>query len=343
MAGWRNKLKDDPLPWLLENDTSQPGIRYFTLKDLLEMPEDDSEVKGALAAVMSTGPVPAILSAQEAEGNWGEPGPGYMGKYRSTVWSIMFLAQLGADGGDPRVRLGCEYVLTHTVARHGGFAVYGTPSTFIHCLGGNLGAAMIDLGLLDDERLQLALEWQARNITGEGLVGIENKNVLERFYKSSTCGPVFACAANNRLSCAWGAVKAMLALSKVPSPRRVPEMNSALKTGADFLLSRDPAIADYPMGYAEKPNTSWYKFGYPIGYVTDVLQNLEALVLLGYAQDPRLKSALEMVENKQDAQGRWKMEYSYNGKTWIDIEEKGEPSKWVTLRALRVLKEAYPE
>ena len=74
--------------------------------------------------------------------------------------------------------------------------------------------------------------------------------------------------------------------------------------------------------------------------MTDVLQNLEALTLLGYGQDTRLQSALELLLSKQDNLRRWKMEYTYNGKTWVDIEQKGEPSKWVTLRALRVLKHA---
>jgi hypothetical protein len=54
--------------------------------------------------------------------------------------------------------------------------------------------------------------------------------------------------------------------------------------------------------------------------------------------DPRLDEAIELVLSKQDAQGRWPMEYSYNGKMWIDVEEKGKPSKWVTLRAMRMLK-----
>ena len=92
------------------------------------------------------------------------------------------------------------------------------------------------------------------------------------------------------------------------------------------------------MGYSEKPNRSWFRFGYPIGYVTDVLQNLELLTALGYGDDPRLSNAVELLLSKIDAQGRWKMEYTYNGKTWVDIEEKGRPSKWVTLRALRVLR-----
>ena len=135
----------------------------------------------------------------------------------------------------------------------------------------------------------------------------------------------------------------MLALSKVPSTLRTPTMRAAIDRGVEFLLSRDPAVADYPMGYAEKPSSSWFKFGYPIGYITDVLQNLEVLAALGKAQDTRLSHALELVKSKQDSQGRWKLEYSYNGKTWVDIERKGQPSKWVTLRALRVLKAAYPE
>ena len=77
------------------------------------------------------------------------------------------------------------------------------------------------------------------------------------------------------------------------------------------------------MGYAENPSSSWFKFGYPIGYVTDVLQNLEVLIFLGCAQDPGLHRALEMMESKQDRQWRWKLEYSYNGKTWVDVEKKG--------------------
>jgi hypothetical protein len=134
----------------------------------------------------------------------------------------------------------------------------------------------------------------------------------------------------------------MLALSKVPEAARTPVMDAAIQMGIDFLLGKHPATAEYPMGYAEKPSRSWFRFGYPIGYVTDVLQNLEVLTALGYGHDPRLTNAIELLLSKRDnAQvGRWKMAYSYNGKTWVDIEKVGQPSKWVTLRAARVLKRA---
>jgi hypothetical protein len=191
---------------------------------------------------------------------------------------------------------------------------------------------------LGDERLEKGLDWLARSITGEGIAPAGEREAPVRYYRSGNSAPGFACSANNHLPCAWGAVKAMSALRKVPESSRTPLMQEAVKAGVEFLLGHDPAVADYPMGWASKPSRSWFQFGYPIGYVTDVLQNLEVLTALGYANDPRLWPAVELVRSKQDGHGRWKLEYTYNGKTWVDVEEKGKPSKWVTLRALRVLK-----
>jgi len=335
---WTEQLNKDPLPWLLEEDQENPAVRYFALTELLEKSKKDAEVRAAQKAVMRSGPVPAILEAQAAEGYWVEPGPGYLPKYRSTLWSVTFLAQLGADGGDPQVRAGCEYALEHTQTAEGGLSMTGARSGLIHCLQGNLGAALIDLGWLEDERVQQALDWLARSITGEGIAPAEDKGAEVRYLRSGNSGPGFACSANDHLPCAWGAVKAMLALSKVPKKARTKAMKEAIEAGVEFLLGCDPAAADYPMGYNDKPNRSWFKFGYPIGYVTDVLQNLEVLTALGYGSDPRLDRAIDLMLSKQDEDGRWSLEYTYNGKTWVDIEEKGKPSKWVTLRALRVLK-----
>ena len=288
MPYWKELLKGDPLPWLLEPDTVQPAIRYFTLRDILGHDNSNSEVKKAQAAIMSSGPVPVMLAAQQPEGYWNKPGPGYGPKYQGTIWSVIFLAQLGADGANPQVHTSCEYVLSHSIANNGGFSANGTPSAVIHCMAGNLGSALIDLGWSGDKRLQAALEWQARTITGEGIADSQNKDSVERYYKSGTTGPLFACSANAGLSCAWGAVKAMLALGKIPLSKRSPRIQSAIQQGTDFLLSRDPAVADYPFGPGSRINSSWFKFGYPIGYVTDVLQNLEVLVALRQAQHTRL-------------------------------------------------------
>lgn len=324
--------------WLLEADPANPGVRFFALRDLFDQAAGAPEVAAAQAAVMSSGPVPVILAAQEPAGYWVEPGPGYYPKYTGTVWQLTFLAQLGANGRDLRVAAACDYVLDNARSRYGGFSAGADPGGQIHCLQGNLVAALINLGRLGDPRLDEALDWLARSITGAGIAPAKEKDAAVRFYRSGNSAPGFACSANNHVPCAWGAVKAMLALSKVPEGARTPSIRAAIEVGSAFLLSRDPAVADYPMGYATKPSQSWFRFGYPIAYVTDVLQTLEVLTALGYGGDARLRPALDLLLSKRDKAGCWRMEYSYNGKMWVDIERKGEPSKWVTLRALRILR-----
>jgi hypothetical protein len=272
-------------------------------------------------------------------GYWVEPGPGYNPKYRSTVWAVLLLAQLGASAAaDARVGQACAYLLDHALTANGQFTASGTPSGTVDCLQGNLCWALPALGC-DDPRLETAYEWMARTVSGEGIAPASERNAPLRYY-AGKCGPDFVCGANNRLPCAWGAVKVMLAFSNLSVSQRTPLVQRALQRGVDFLFSTDPAGAAYPTGYSDKPSGNWWKFGFPVFYVTDLLQNVEVLVRLGHAADPRLAHALDVIRDKQDKLGRWALEYSYEGKTWVDFGPKRRPNKWVTLRALSVLKAA---
>jgi hypothetical protein len=327
----------EPYAWLLEPET--PAVRHLALRDLLDRRVDDPEVAAARRAAMTSPPIASILAAQHPDGYWEKPGPGYATKYRGTVWQVIFLDQLGADPTDDRVVRACEYVLAHSQAPRGGCGASGRateepppPSAVIHCLNGNLLRALIGFGRLDDPRVQRAIEWEARAITGVG---------MERWYASGTKGPGFRCAANENAPCAWGAVKAMLGLARIPSAVRSGLVERAVEQGAEFLLSRDPSKADYPMGWGNsRPSGSWFRLGFPSGYVADVLQILEALCELGHGSDARLTKAFDWLLTKQVGPGRWLNEYAYNGKTWVDIEPQGRPGKWVTLRACRVLRAA---
>ena len=326
------------MDWLLEKDAENPGVRYFALTRLLGCPADDPEARAARRAVLESGPVPAILAAQDPGGFWVQPGTGYYPKYRGTVWSLIYLAQLGADAAEVRVRAGGEYLLDHALAANGVFTLTGAPSGNVACLAGNLGAALFDLGFGGDPRLRQALEMTARFVTGGGIAPAQETGVPLRYYKSGTCGPGFCCSANMQLPCAWGAVKVLRALARVPVVERTPLIQSGLEAAVEFLFSVDPATAAYPAGMSDKPSRSWFQFGFPLFYVTDVLQTAEALTDAGCGGDPRLAATYDLILGKQDSTGRWKMEYVYTGKTWADIEQKGKPSKWVTLRARQVLK-----
>jgi hypothetical protein len=260
-----------------------------------------------------------------------KPGGGYSPKYRSTIWQVIWLAELGADAADKRVRRGCEYVLSHSLAPNGAFSYNQkpVPSGSVHCMNGNLVWAFFQLGFGDDPRVQTALEWIAGAITGEGPI---------KFHASGTAGPGFACGVNLGQPCGWGANKSMRALLAVPARGRTPLVERALNRGAEFLLSRDPATANYP--YTGRVSSTWLKLGFPLSYWSDVLETVANLVALGHGHDPRLERAWSFVMGKQDAQGRWPLENPLHGKMWADIEARRKPSKWVTLRALRAIKAA---
>lgn len=318
--------------WLLEPDNI--GVKYLTSRYLLKT--EPNQLEDLEHQAHSRGPISEVLANMEKEGYWCQPKAGYNPKYTGTVWSIILLSQLGASiKMDKRIATACAYLVDHTLIKSGQFTMNGLPSGTMDCLQGNQCAALLDLEY-EDPRIDSALEWMARTVTGEGIAPMSDKSAPVRFY-AGKCGPNFACGANNKLPCAWGAVKVMLAFSKLPLEKRTPLINRAIDAGVDFLFSRDPAKADYPCGYANKPSGNWWKFGFPVFYVTDLLQNVEALVGLGYGKDPRLSNALNIIREKQDAQGRWKLEYDYSGKIWVDFGAKGQPNKWVTLRALKVL------
>jgi len=333
---WKSQLHGDPLPWLLK--PGNPGVRYLAMRDLFDLSPDDKKLMSARKASHKEGPIAEILSHMEQEGYWVKPGPGYTVKYRSTVWALILLAQLGASVyEDKRVDQGCKYLVDH-MAEGGQFTstTSGAPSGTIDCLQGNMLWSLMEMGY-DDPRMDKAYKWMARTVTGDDIAPMEDKNATVRYY-AYKCGPAFACGVNNKLPCAWGGVKVMLAFSQLPAAKRTPLIKKAIKQATDFFFNIDPVTAKYPTRDDSKPNRDWWKFGFPVFYITDLLQLAEAMVRLGYGNDKRLANTINLIREKQNETGQWLMEFDYPGKTWSDFGEKKQPNEWVTLRALRVLK-----
>jgi hypothetical protein len=332
------------LEWLLEEH--DPGVRYLALRDILGLKADDRELARACQAAHEEGPIAQVLNAMHPDGYWVIPGPGYFKKYRSTVWAVILLAQLGARPEyDKRITQACDYLLEKNLCANGQFSVNGTPSGTVDCLQGNLCAALTTLGC-EDSRLEAAYDWMRRTVTGEGMAPQSDKHADFRYY-AYKCGPGFACGVNNSLPCAWGASKVMLAFASLPVSKRTPHFQKSIAQGVDFLFSVDPATAAYPSppprpsskprdpNLVVKPNRAWWKFGFPVFYVTDILHIVEVLSALGYGMDERLDNAYELIRSKQDERGRWALDYEYNAKTWVNFGRPKEANKWVTLRALR--------
>jgi len=340
----KSALKADPIDWLLEPD--DPGVRYLALRDIVEA--DEKEIDAARHKAHREGPIAKILAEMNPEGYWVAPGNVYAYKCRGTSWSIILLAQMGGSvEEDERIATACSYLLDHALARGGQFSSSGDASRTFNCFQGNMLTSLMDLGCRD-ERVDTAYEWTARTVTGEGLPNKVNPDGLPPaegvpgpFRSLKYVGPRFACRTNGNMPCGWAGVKVMMAFSRLPVERRYGLIKQAIEVGVDFFLSTDPATASFPGHRTGEPDKRWWQFRFPSFWGADILQIAEAFTALGYGGDPRLANTLDLVLSKQDENGRWPLEYvDKNHKMWVKYGSPGEPNKWVTLRALRMLKQA---
>jgi hypothetical protein len=133
-----------------------------------------------------------------------------------------------------------------------------------------------------------------------------------------------------------GIVKGLKGLSAIPQERRTKEIQDTINQAAEFLLIHHIYKCSHDLNKTSKPG--WLKFRFPLMYQTDVLEILDILTELGIA-DSRMNDALNIVLSKQDDMGRWRTENtSITDKLLIPMGQKGEHSKWITLKAIRVLK-----
>jgi len=334
VTDWRSTLNADPTEWLLER--KNPSVRYFTLTEILGKPENDILVKETKEDIMKTGIVPAILAKQRKEGNWEKPERFYTAKYKGTVWQLLVLAELKADGSDGRIKKACEFILEDSQDHaSGGFSMNtgastggGRHSGVIPCLTGNMIWALIRLGLLEDPRTRRGIDWIVTYQRFDDGVGEGPKGwPYDRF------GMCFG-----RHSCHMGAVKALKALAEIPASKRSKEVNETIKNGVEYMLIHHIHKRSHNLDRVSKPG--WLKFGFPLMYQTDALEILGILTKLGY-NDKRMQEAIDLVVSKQDRQGRWKLENTFNDRFQVSIERKGKQSKWITFKALEALKRFY--
>jgi hypothetical protein len=330
-AAGRSESRDGyPIDWLLEEHN--PSVRYLTMTRILGRSEKHPEARNARRQIMRTGVVPRILDRQ-TDSCWNSPGRFYRDKYRGTAWQLIVLAEHEADRHDPRIRAACEYILEHSQDREGyGFAYDesagaggGRHSEVIPCLTGNMVWSLVKLGFLDDERVQRAIEWITTYQRFDD--GVAEPPTGWPYDRYEMCW--------GRHSCHLGVVKALKALTAIPKGRRNAAIKKSIATATDYLLAHHIYKRSHDLSKASKPG--WLKLQFPLMYQTDILEVADLLLELG-CRDDRMDDAVEIISRKRNSKGQWSLESTLNGKFWVNIEKKGMPSKWITYRALKVLK-----
>ena len=334
MGDWKSALKADSTDWLLE--TENPSVRYFALSQIIDKPQNDPEVSATKKAIIRAGVVPKIFAKQNSDGSWESPEKFYTAKYKGTVWQLLILSELGVDQKDERVRKACEFILGNSQDhKSGGFSAWlsvkeggGRYSGVLPCLTGNMVWSLIRLGLLDDERVQRAITWIVRYQRFDD--GETRPPKIWPYEKATNCF--------GKHSCHMGVVKSLKALSEIPADKRSEDTTATIEKGAEYLLKHHIHKRSHNLTRVSKPG--WLRFGFPLMYQDDVLEILGILTKLGY-RDERMQEAIDLVISKQDETGRWNLENTFNGRFQTNIEQKGEPSKWITNNALTALKRFY--
>lgn len=302
---WQANVKDDPLSWLLEEEN--PSARYLALRDLLDCDECDSQATDARAAILDWPPVRDILALMDPVDFWGQAEKPFYGGAMSTHATLHLLASLGMDR-TPQLEAACENLLEHGQHESGGFSD-GTEGRILLCHTGNAVQTLIHFGYGRDPRVKRALAYLAERCTApDGL----------------------ACLYADGGECQWGLAKVLAAFADVPLADRTAEQEqaTAMLAGAVLGCSLDCKIQ----------HPDWLNFGFPLDYQSDLVELCDVLARLEYGPEPRFQYLLDIVLDKQTAEGRW---IKQNGTRALQVEEIGQPSKWITIRALRAIKHAH--
>ncbi|HVN55695.1 MAG TPA: hypothetical protein VMT46_15280 [Anaerolineaceae bacterium] len=307
---WKSLLHADPTDWLLE--PSNPSVRYFTLRWLLDLPEDEPQVCAAQEAIAQSAPVQKIFKQMHPAGYWGsDPNP-----HAGCRGRLLLLTWLGYRGD--AVRPAIEYYLNGILSPEGAYAVeMKGRAIFLPCHAANLLRLMLWNGLADDPRTARLMDW---------LIGVQQPD------------GVWACISKlNAYPCLWATAVTLRAFRELPLGLLTPQVEQVRQRAIDLILRSNL----YRYG-KDKPSPLWFKFGYPLQWDSDLLEMIELLAPFISAEDPRIQSALKLVLDKQDPAGRWPAEKDPKGGKWmlayLPFEELGQPSKWVTLHAMHMLK-----
>lgn len=302
MQNWYKRLTGDPLPWLLEAEN--PSVRYWALIDILDRPASDPEVKQARVAIARQPLVIELFALQHPQGYWGddETKP-YTAQGAVAVLTLLHM--LGVTP-DKRTEVGCDSFLKFCQHESGGFSLAKKlRSGIFPCTTGEHLPFLVYFGMGNDARVRAAFAFLVKDMSTEDAID---------------------CGRYQHRDCLWGAIAALKGLSALPADMQSAQSKRVVKRLANALLD-----AKYDF---EGEHKRWLTFGVPRTW--DLLSALQALAAHGYAHDPRFASLLERVLSRQDEQARWLC--GSVSRTW-PIEKRNQPSKWITLDALRVLKQ----
>lgn len=295
--------------WLLAGD---PAIRWQVMCDLLGAPP--AEVSREQTRVAEEGWGARLLAKQDASGRWSRGI--YTPKWTSTTYTVVLLHSLGLPPEHPQALAGCRLLLDKGAYKDGGFNCWGSLKHSEPCVTGMVLAAA-SYFRLRDARLHRFAEYLLAQQMKDGGWNC-------RSYYGATHGSFHTTIL---------ALEGLLEYERF-EPRALQRVRHAQAWGREFML-RHRLFRSHRTGRIIKPDFTL--FSYPPYWHYDVLRGLDYFRKVDAPRDERLSDAIELVGKRRKPDGRWVLQNRHRGKTYFEMEQVGNPSRWNTLRALRVL------
>ncbi len=292
----------DVLDWLLAGD---PAIRWQTLRDLTDAPP--AEIAAERARVAREGWGAALLAAQRPNGSWADPDDGWMIAMRT----LTLLKDMGADPADPAVRAAIARVKPLTYKWHDNRPFF-TGETEA-CINGRI----LGLGAWFGEPSRRLLDQLLSEQLGDGGWNCDAPSSTRSSFHSTIC-----------------VLEGFAAWEQAEGAS--PDISTARQRGDAYLLDRQLFRG---LRSGDVVDNRFTKFGFHPNWEYDVLRGLDYFRAAGATPDPRMADAIDIVRQRMEPDGRWPLHRLGQGPIGFTTEDDvGAPSRWNTLRALRVLR-----
>jgi hypothetical protein len=298
--------------WLLDGD---PAIRWQTMRDLAH--SDAAAVSAERVRVADEGWGAELLRCQDADGRWA--GALYSPKWTSTTYTLLLLHWLGLPSGTLAALAGCRQIWDGSRYFDGGMTINKSVPLPEACLTGMFLLLASSFGY-SDPRVEPAVRWLLGQQLPDG--GWNCRSVRDGSTHGSFHTSITVLDALLVYRRAGGGVDG----------DRV-DVEGAMTAGREFFLDHR-LFRSHRTGAVVNPALK--RFPFPPQWHFDVLRGLEHFRDAGAPADERLSDAVDVVRQARRPDGSWPVHRPYSGRTWFRMEEPG-PSRWATLRALRVL------
>ncbi len=348
----------DVIGWLLDGDAS---IRWQTLRDLTDEPQD--RIAAERAAVAREGWGARLLDLQREDGHWDvQPpefsseaasrwwhslAPGQQGTLMpagtSTTWSLALLKAFGIDPAEESVRRAVARVREHVLWEHEGQRYFD--GEVEPCINGRTVA----LGAYFGQDVEPIVRRLLTEQMSDGGWNCEQENGSRRGSFHSTIEVLEGLLEFERALAAEAEPESRPGESPESADRSksadlIAASRAARLRGQEYLLERrlfHSLTTGRPIEFDRKTEAParWTEFSFPAYWHYDVLRGLDHLRAAAAPPDERAADAVALVASKCGADGRWPAENPHPGRTHFALDDgEGAPSRWNTLRALRVLR-----